>query len=521
MHDIVSVRPIVGLEVHIELATRSKVFTAGPNPAARDAAADDTAPNALVDPVVLALPGALPVLNREAVEVAMRVGLALGCQIADVTRWDRKAYTYPDLPKGYQISQYELPLCFDGQVDLPALDDAGDPDWTRRGRSIGIIRAHLEEDAGKLLHEAPGGTPVPSGAGGSIVDLNRAGTPLLEIVTQPDFASADEALVFCRLLRQTCRFIGSSLGVMQQGHMRFEPNINCELRLRGGGVIRTPIVEIKNLNSFRAVHAAIACELEQQPKRWVEGGATGGPGSKTTRGWDDTRMVTTPQREKEEAQDYRYFSDPDLPPLAVDTAWCDEVAAGLPELPAARLRRYVGEDGLSASDAIVLVEERADAELFDVSVDVAIGEGLDRKRAAKEVRNVLLEHGARLANERGVSIGALGLDGAQIGAIAAMRARDDISAANAGVLLQKLTEPGYDGRDARAVAEYEGWLSIRDTALLERWCDEVIAENPGIVEQIRAGKQQAVGRLIGDVKKRSGGSADAKAVRALLLERIS
>ena len=517
--EIESVRLIVGLEIHVELSTRTKMFTAAPSPACAES--ESAGPNRLTDPVVLALPGALPVMNKAAVEMSVLVGLALGCSIAEFTKWDRKCYTYPDLPKGYQISQYDLPLCFDGLVDLPEVDADGNTDWAGPTKPIGIVRAHLEEDAGKLLHEAPGGGALDH----SIVDLNRAGTPLLEIVTQPDFGTADDVVAFCRLLRQTCRFLGITEGVMQKGHMRFEPNINCELTLAGGRTVRTPVVEVKNLNSFRAVKGAIEYEFAQQPGRWREDGREMGRGMKTTRGWDDSRSATTPQREKEDAHDYRYFPDPDLLPVRVDEAWRQEIASGLPELPAARARRYTAELALTGDEATTLVEERCDAELFDGALAAAVALGLSDTTAARAVANILLQHGARIANERSegtaaVRMGELGLGAEQLGQIAALRDADKISSANAGKLFEKLCDPEYAGKDAEAVAEYEGWMVVRDEGQLDTWCDEVLADNGAIAEQIKGGKVQAVGRLIGEVMKKSGGSADAKSVRERLLARL-
>lgn len=543
--EIESVRLIVGMEIHVELATRSKMFARSASPAFAGCADAPEAPaNSLIDPVVLALPGALPGLNRAAVELSVLVGRALDCSIAAETKWDRKGYTYPDLPKGYQISQYDLPLCYDGYVEVPAIGAKGAFDLEGETTRVGIIRAHLEEDAGKLSHEGPGGVAIE----GSLVDLNRAGTPLLEIVTQPDIRSADEAVAFCRLLRMVCRFVGATEGVMQRGHMRFEPNINCELVLAGGRLVKTPITEVKNLNSFRAVAGAIEYELGEQPGRWRADGRELGPGTKTTRGWDDNKGVTIIQREKEDAHDYRYFPDPDLPTLCITDEWRAEIEARLPELPLERLRRWKSVMGLQAEEGMVLIEDRADAEFFDRAVDLVVGGSVDgerdgdeakiekktakkkkktenlpnisRESAAKAVSNVVLQHLARLANERGTTVSRIGLDAAQVASIARLREMDDISAANAGKLVEKLTEDGYAGRDPAGVAEYEGWLIVRDAGAMEAWVDEVIAEHGAMVEEIRGGKQQAVGRLIGEVMKKSGGSADAKAVREMLLERI-
>lgn len=521
--EIDSVRAIIGLEVHVELRTRSKMFSAAPNGAHPEF--ENARPNTLLDPVVLALPGTLPVINRAAVELSMRVGLALGCRVAELTRWDRKGYSYPDLPKGYQISQYPLPLCFDGQVEVPALDDDGEPDWAgltgRDATRIGIVRAHLEEDAGKLLHEAPGGGAIDF----SIVDLNRAGTPLLEIVTAPDFTGAAQCVVFCRMLRAIVRHVGASEAVLQRGHMRFEPNINCEVRFKNGRFIRTPIVEVKNLNSYRAVQGAIEYELAEQPGRWRRDGREMGPGAKATRGWDDGRGVTVLQREKEDAHDYRYFPDPDLPQVRVDSAWREKAWAAVGELPAARTKRYAQRLELPQGEAQQLAEERAVADLFDEAVDMVVQSGVSRVKSAKAVANLLVQHGGRLSKERSsaehqVTIAELGIDAEGVAGIARLREGGKLGSSQAGRLFEKLCEEGYRGRDAEGVAEYEGWLTVSDEGALAKWCDQVIAEHGAIVEQIRGGKQQAVGRLIGEVMKKSGGSADAAAVRKMLLKRI-
>lgn len=509
-----SVELIVGLEVHVELATRTKMFSRALNPAHPEVVADR--PNSLVDPTVLALPGALPVINREAVEMAMLVGLALHCRIAERTKWDRKSYFYPDLPKAYQISQYDLPLCFDGYVDVPATDEQGFvvPDGPRH--RVGIIRAHLEEDAGKLLHEAPGGAPIE----GSIVDLNRAGAPLLEIVTQPDLRTADQAVAFARQLRQMCRFLGVTQGIMQQGHMRFEPNINTVLTLDDGRRVTTPIVEIKNLNSFRSLRAAIEYELAEQPRRWAESGIEMAPGRKSTRGWDDVRLVTVLQREKEEAQDYRYFPDPDLLPVEVTAAWREAVRSRLPELPTDRLVRYVRDHGLGVKEATALVEERADCEFFEACTDELARAGVARGRAGKLVANVLLQTGARLANERGVGISALGITPGQVARVILLREAGQLSSNAADQLVELLCAPGQGQADPEQVARDGGLLTVRDETALARWCDEVLAANAGIVAQIQAGKTAAVGRLIGEVMKLSGGQADPQAVRQQLLDRL-
>ncbi|HYE63290.1 MAG TPA: Asp-tRNA(Asn)/Glu-tRNA(Gln) amidotransferase subunit GatB [Phycisphaerales bacterium] len=516
--EIVSVQLIVGLEVHVELSTRTKMFSRVPSPACREF--DGAGPNSLIDPIVLGLPGALPVPNRAAVEMAMMVGLALNCSIADTTKWDRKGYFYPDLPKGYQISQYDLPLCFDGSVELPAVDAAGFPRIDGEVRRIGIVRAHLEEDAGKLLHDAPGGHAIDF----SIVDLSRAGTPLLEVVTQPDFRHPDDVVLFARTLRNICRFLGVTEGVMQKGHMRFEPNINCELRLSDGHVVKTPIVEIKNLNSFRSLKGAIEYELAEQPRRWQQDRRVLGKGTKVTRGWDDVKSVTYVQREKEDAHDYRYFPDPDLPMVRIDAAWKDRVAALVPELPMPRFRRYVSSYSVGVKEAWALVEEREACLFYEACIEEMVTRHIERDRAGKVAANILLQSGARRANERGVRIDELGITPAEVGAIGAMREQGKLGNQAVDDLFGAFCDDGAtltsDG-EVEAAARSRGLLIVRDDAALERWIDQVIAANPKVADDVRGGKVAAAGRLVGEVMKLAGGSADAKTVREAILKKLS
>lgn len=505
-----NIRLIVGLEIHVELATRTKMFTRVGNPACEEFDGADA--NTLIDPVVLGLPGSLPVLNKTAIEMAMLVGAALGCTIARETKWDRKNYYYPDMPKNYQISQYDMPICFDGAVEFPdPADEAG-----ARTRRIGIIRAHLEEDSGKLLHEAPGGEAIDF----SIVDFNRTGTPLLEIVTQPDFRTAEEVVAFARMLRQICRFLGVSGGVMQKGHMRFEPNINTILDLADGRDVRTPIVEIKNLNSFRALHRAIQHELDRQPKRWLEDGVEMASGAKTTRGWDDARGVTVLQREKEEAHDYRYMPDPDLIPLVIEDAWRQAVIERMPELPPARMKRYEQEFAISIKDAAALTEERAVCELFEACVEAVGRFGVGHDVAGRQAANMILQSGAKRANERGALVSDLGITPEQIAGIVRLRLDNEIGSTAADELFGALCE---SEEEARTAAERLNLLQVRDAGQLEAWCRAVLDDgaNAMSVADLRAGKQAAVGRLVGGVMKRSGGKADAKAAREKLLELLN
>ena len=504
--DIRSIRLIIGLEIHVELSTRSKMFTRAPNPACPEF--EGAAPNTLVDPLVDALPGTLPVMNRRAVEMSAKVGLALGCSIAEHAKWDRKNYAYPDLPKSYQISQYDLPLCFDGAVDIPVADGGV--------RRIGITRAHLEEDTGKLGHELPGGGSYA----GSLVDLNRAGTPLLEIVTEPDFDCADDVVTFARELRSLCRFLGVTEGVMQKGHMRFEPNINLVVDTEDGREFRTPVVEIKNLNSFRALEGAIEHERTRQLEEFLETGRVMGRGMKRTRGWDDQKLVTVLQREKEDAHDYRYFPEPDLLPVEMDEAWIESVRREIPELPIARRSRYREDYGLPEKDAATLVEERDLCLWFEDVVAAqldASAETADPRQAGHDAAKLILNQLAKRANERGVLAHETGVSPSQVAQLLQLR-RDGTVPPQAVDRLLELAESSP--MEMSELAESNGLVVVRDEGAMEGWIEEAIAAQAQAAEDVRQGKDAAVGRLVGAVMKASGGQADAKEARTRLLERL-
>ncbi len=515
MPDIVKSTLLVGLEIHVELATRSKMFSRAPNPAHPDF--DDAEPNTLIDPVVLGLPGALPVINRQAVELAATVGLALGCSIAPSTKWDRKNYFYPDLPKAYQISQYDLPLCFDGAIDLPIGEPhsvSGEPAIKR----IGIIRAHLEEDAGKLLHEAPGGRAIPF----SIVDYNRAGVPLLEIVTQPDFRTADEVVRFAQALRRLCRWLDATEGVMQKGHMRFEPNINLHLELSDGTLVKTPVVEIKNLNSFKALKGAIEFEAAEQPNRWRKDGRVMGAGAKRTRGWDDVNMRTVEQREKEDAHEYRYFPDPDLLPVSLNEDTRQRLASSLPELPHTRERRHRDAYGLAPKDAAALNDERALSDFFEACTDAIAAHAVIREAAAKKAANVLLQSAAKRANERNTRPDLLGPTPAQIASLVLLRDANKLSSGAADEIFGLLCDAARDA-DPEALAAQHNLLQISDASSMNIWVDEVLSDpaNAKSVDAYKGGKTTAIGALVGALMKRSKGQADPKAAKDLLEQRLA
>lgn len=452
-------------------------------------------PNSRVCPVCLGMPGVLPVMNRQAYEYAVLTAMALDCRIATFTKWDRKSYYYPDLPKNYQISQYDLPLGEHGSIEIPL--DSG------RTKKIGIIRAHLEEDAGKNLHTA---------GNFSQVDLNRTGTPLLEIVTEPDMSSGAEVRALAVELQRMVRFLGVSEADMQKGHMRFEPNINLAVT-RNGTEYRTPIVEIKNLNSFRALERSVNYEAQRQLDEFLETGRVLEMGSKTTRGWDDEREVTVLQREKEEAHDYRYFPDPDLVPVELTPQWMDEIRCNLCELPLKRQMRYVEQSGLSDYDAGVLTADRSTADLFEQAVQA----GADPKR----VCNMLTQTGLKLANEKGCGVGDLGLSAQGVARLASMVESGTVGAGSAATILEAMVETG---KDPELLAEELNLVQKSDAGELEAVVDQVLADNPNAVDDVKAGgkkSKKARGFLLGQVMQRTEGRANPKVVSEILARRLA
>ncbi|NNM88323.1 MAG: Asp-tRNA(Asn)/Glu-tRNA(Gln) amidotransferase subunit GatB [Phycisphaerae bacterium] len=487
---------LIGMEIHVQLATKSKMFTGAAN-------GFGGAPNTQVDPVVLGLPGVLPVINRRAVEMAMMVGLALNCAVAKQTKWDRKSYYYPDLPKNYQISQYDMPLCGAGLVEISLPDGSA--------KAIRIRRAHLEEDAGKLLHE---GAP-----GFSQVDLNRAGTPLLEIVTEPDIQSPEEARIFGEELRRICRYLGVSQGIMQQGHIRFEPNINLHI-FHQGKVFKTAITEIKNLNSFRAVERACAYEIQRQYSQWLADPAAMPDQGKSTRGWDDDKGMTVLQREKEEASDYRYFPDPDLVPLAVSSEWLSRVREDVVELPRQRRQRYEHNYAMTAKDALAITEERAVADLFDAAIQLGA--------PPRRLTNLLLGPAAKTANEQAaaqaktVLISDLPVQAGQYAQLASMIEDGRVNATAAATIFEELIKDS--SLEPIVVAAKQGLLQVRDENQTARWVEQALAAYPQAVDDYRNNpkkKQASLGFLRGAVMKASNGKADPKIVGRLLEEKLN
>jgi len=497
-----STRLIIGMEIHVELATHTKMFSRSANVA--HAAHLDAPPNTLIDPVSVGLPGALPVPNRQAIELAIMVGLALRCAIAPRSRFDRKNYFYPDLPKGYQISQYERPLCLDGALDIELEDGSI--------KRIGILRAHLEEDTGKLAHELPGGWHSEN----TLLDLNRAGTPLLEIVSQPDLATADEAVEFARSVHTICRYLGVTEGVMQRGHMRFEPNVNVAIEDEHGALHMTPIVEIKNLNSFKSLHAAIQFEFRRQVEAWKRDGLEQGPGMKSTRGWDMQRRVTVLQRSKEDAHDYRYFPEPDIPPIEVTESWLRDIRARMPELPAERRQRFVEQLGLTEKDARSLVADRDVCAFFERAADLLAEHGdesMTRQRASQLCAKLLLNSGARRANERECGLHELGISASSVADVLLLREKGRIGSNAADELFGLLCATD---EPAEQVAARCGLLQVSDDDLLEEWASQAIAAQSQAAADYAAGKDAALLRLIGEVMKISKGRAKASRVGSVL-----
>jgi len=482
MSDI-SYKVIVGLEIHVQLCTKTKMFCGCALGFGEEA-------NSRVCPVCLGMPGSLPVMNGQAVEYSMLAAMALNCEVASFTKWDRKSYYYPDLPKNYQISQYDLPLGSNGYIEIPLSDG--------QSKRIRIIRAHLEEDAGKNLHTA---------GNYSQIDLNRAGTPLLEIVTEPDMNSADEVRALAVELQRIMRYLGVSEGDMQKGHMRFEPNINLVIT-RPDGQFRTPIVEVKNLNSFRALERSVAYEVERQLDEFLETGRTLEMGNKSTRGWNDDDQVTVLQREKEEAHDYRYFPDPDLVPVTTTPESLEKIRSQLCELPLQRQSRYVAEYGLSDYDAGVLTAERSTADFFEQTVTA----GGDPKR----ICNLLTQVGLKLAHERGGDLSSLGIEPGAVADLAQMADAGTVSATAASTILEAMVDTG---KSPDVLAEELNLVQKSDAGELEGIVDQILADNPQVVEQIKSGdkkSKKAMGFLLGQVMQKTKGQANPKVVSEIL-----
>jgi aspartyl-tRNA(Asn)/glutamyl-tRNA(Gln) amidotransferase subunit B len=495
--------PTIGLEVHMHLATRTKLFCGCE-------VAYDARPNSRVCPVCLGMPGVLPVMNEKAVELAVRMALALGCTIPDLAKWDRKHYYYPDLPKNYQISEYDQPLGVDGYLDITT--SAG----TKR---VGIIRVHLEEDAGKLMHAEGGGNY-------SVVDLNRTGTPLLEVVSEPDIRSAEEARAYGEALRQLAVYLGVSGCNMQLGQMRFEPNISLRIGTDEQGRPRyTPISEIKNLNSFRSVERAVAYELarhreeyEADPKSYTLEHL-----GKETRGWRDTEETTFLQRSKEEAHDYRYFPEPDLAPFVPDRKWVERLKQDLPKLPA-QFRKEMLDAGVPVKIADALLQESQIAkswrDLVFAIKSQPEAKPWEGKRAMELAHNWILQDVRRELNERGISLTELRSLHYAEEELARLIVLVETGVINRNVGTEVFRKMLETGKSAAQIVQDENLAQVADTGALEKIVDQVLAANEKTAADYRGGRKAAFGRLMGEAMKASGGKANPQVVKDLLTKKL-
>ena len=483
---------IIGLEVHAQLSTQSKIFCG-----CSTRFGDE--PNANTCPVCLGLPGALPVLNRRAVELGARAALALGLHINERSIFARKNYFYPDLPKGYQISQYDQPFSANGTLEIMTAerDEAGHArDW--KPMSVQITRLHLEEDAGKNVHEG-----LPDVDRYSYIDLNRAGTPLAEIVTEPDFRSSWQAYDYVNHVRRALQWVGASEADMEKGNLRCEANVS--VRRKGEEKFGTK-VELKNLNSVRFMQKAIEFEVERHIKTLEEGGRL----VQETRLWDERLSETRPMRSKEEAHDYRYFPEPDLPPLVVTKELIEEVRASMPELPGPRAKRFTEQYGLSYADASQLTSDRALADYYEAAV--AAGGG-NARATTNWIRSELL----RELETAGLSADKSPIPATELGALVKMIDAGSISGKQAKDVL---VEMFASGKPAAAIVAEKGLVQVSDTGEIDRVIDEVIAANPNQLAQYRGGKETLFGFFVGQVMKASKGKANPKIVNERLKEKL-
>uniref|UniRef100_A0A831XM60 Aspartyl/glutamyl-tRNA(Asn/Gln) amidotransferase subunit B n=1 Tax=Geobacter metallireducens TaxID=28232 RepID=A0A831XM60_GEOME len=472
---------VIGLEVHVQLKTDTKIFCGC-------STRFGASPNSQTCPVCLGMPGALPVLNKKVVEFAIRAGLATNCRIAPRSLFARKNYFYPDLPKGYQISQFELPICRNGHLDIEVEGE------TKR---IGITRIHMEEDAGKLVH-----SDIPGLGSGSGVDLNRACTPLLEIVSEPDIRSADEAVAYLRKLHQIVVYLGICDGNMEEGSFRCDANVSV---MPVGSATFGTRTETKNVNSFRFVKQAIEYEIERQIELIEEGGKV----VQETRLFDPNTGETRSMRGKEEAHDYRYFPDPDLVPLVISNDWVADVALSLPELPDARRGRYRSELGLSDYDAEVLTATRGMAEYFEACV--ALG------APAKGAANWIMGEVTRALNEAGKGIEECPVTPERLTALLQLIEKGTISGKIAKTVFDEMWT---SDKTPEAIVEEKGLVQVSDTGAIEKIIDGIMAANMGQVEEFRGGKEKVFGFFVGQVMRASKGKANPAVVNELLLKKL-
>lgn len=476
---------VIGLEIHVELSTASKMFCGC-------AVSFGAEQNTNVCPVCLGMPGSLPVANEKAIEYTVKAGLALDCEIATFTQFHRKNYFYPDMPKDYQISQFDLPLCIGGHLDV---------EMEGYTATVGITRVHLEEDTGKMLHQSATGRIA--GAEYSLIDFNRAGTPLMEIVTEPDIRTPSEARAFLQKLRRLILHLGVSDCNMEEGSLRCDANISLRPPDRIEMGVKT---EVKNLNSFRALQKALEYEIDRQTKI-INGGEKV---VQETRHWDANKNHTTSLRSKEEAHDYRYFTDPDLVPMELDRKWVEDIRAVLPELPAARKKRFMSEYSLPDYDAGLLASTKAMGDYFEA----AVAAFPDSKTVANWVMGELSAH----LNNAGLEIDSSPVTPGSLAALLDLIKDATISGKMAKEVFEEMFATG--GKPAAIIAE-KGLAQISDESSIETIIDEVLAANVKAVEEFRAGKEQSFGFLIGQVMRATKGQANPQLVNSVLRKKLS
>lgn len=470
---------VIGLEVHVELATRTKIFCSC-------STRFGGAPNTHTCPVCTGMPGSLPVLNRKVVEYAMAVGLAANCQINQLCKFDRKNYFYPDNPQNYQISQLYLPICHDGWVEIETAQG--------QKKKIGIHEIHMEEDAGKLIHD--------EWEDCSLVDYNRSGVPLIEIVSEPDMRSADEVIAYLEKLRLMIQYLGASDCKLQEGSMRAD--VNLSVREAGSSELGTR-TEIKNLNSFKAIARAIEGERQRQIELLEDGKAV----TQETRRWDDNKESSKPMRSKEDAKDYRYFPDPDLPPVVISDQWIEKVRAAQPELRDEKMERYQKEYGLPAYDASILTESKAMADLFEETVKLC--------KKPKEASNWLMVEAMRLLKEKAMEPEEMGLSAASLAALIDMVESKEINRTIAKTVFQEMFDQDLDPRQ---YVKDHGLGMVSDDGALKEAIARVIEENPQSVADYKSGKTKAMGYLVGQTMKAMKGKADPASVSSMVKEML-
>ncbi|MFC1935370.1 Asp-tRNA(Asn)/Glu-tRNA(Gln) amidotransferase subunit GatB [Chloroflexota bacterium] len=482
--------PVIGLEVHAQLLTRSKMFCSC------RADYQGAAPNTTVCPVCLGMPGVLPLINKRAVEYVIMTGLALNCTITEQTKFDRKNYPYPDLMKGYQISQYDQPIAYGGWMMLNV---------DGQEKRAGITRVHLEEDVAKLFHRSD-----PSGETYSLLDVNRAGVPLMEIVGEPDLSSPGEARQYLVNLRSILQYLGVSTGNMEEGSFRCDANIS--IRPRGSSEFGAK-VEVKNMNSFRSVYRALEYEFDRQVRVMEESGHL----PQETRGWVEDQGVTVSQRSKEYAHDYRYFPEPDLPPMAITLQWVEEVRSRQPELPDARRDRYVLQYGLPLYDATLLTASKATADFFEAATTLSNPEGDSLRQRAKAASNWMLGEVARLLNASGRELGETDLRPEHLSELLDLLDCGTLSTTMAKVVLE---ETFATGRAPGTVVQERGLSQISDASSIEATIQEALQANPSAVADYLKGKETAIRFLVGQVMKLTRGQANPGLVSQLLVEKL-